>query len=392
MTEIVDLALFSAAHWDCENPGRPAERSRLVDDLVSGLGLPRGRELVADRLRGLVVRELAELCRAGWGVEDIAHIVRRRAGATACALVAGLFARVAGSADGLEFDDAARPWGRARALDAASPGWSTDLVATIDALGMLQHLPELPDLGVAARRAAPQSADEARLLERIRALLAKAESSEFPEEADAFSAKAQELITQHCLDRALLEVTADRPSGDVVEARRVWLEDPYLQAKGMLLGEVAAANRCRAVVSPKLGFSTILGYGADLGATELLFTSLLVQATKRISALGHAANGSRARRPSFRRSFFVSYAGRIGTRLREANKAATAEAERALGSRLLPVLARREDEVEDAVNQLFGRLDHIGYSPTDLAGWAAGAAAADLADLAIQDTLFEAAS
>jgi hypothetical protein len=170
------------------------------------------------------------------------------------------------------------------------------------------------------------------------------------------------------------------------------LEDPYLQAKAMLLGEVAVANRCRAVVSPKLGFSTIVGHGAELDATELLFTSLLVQATKRITALGHATNDSRARRPSFRRSFFVSYAGRIGARLQEANSAATAEAEKALGSRLLPVLAQRRDAVEDTVNRLFGRLDHIDYSPTDLAGWAAGAAAADQADLGIQETLFGAAS
>ncbi|HWD54868.1 MAG TPA: DUF2786 domain-containing protein [Acidimicrobiales bacterium] len=388
MTEIVESVLFNAAHWDCENPGRPAGRSPLLDDLVSGFGVAEGRELVAGRLRSMVASELKELCQAGWGPEDIAHIVRRRAGATASAMVAGLFPFVGGS----EFECAAGPWGRTRVLDAASPGWRSDLLATIDALGLLQHLPELPDLGLATRSATPQSADEARLLARIRALLAKAESSEFPDEADAFSAKAQQLITQHRLDRALLEVTADGRSGDSVEARRVWLEDPYLQAKAMLLGVVAAANRCRAVVSPKLGFSTIVGHGADLDATELLFTSLLVQATRRLTALGHATNGSRARRPSFRRSFFVSYAGRIGARLSEADSSATAEAEKEFGSRLLPVLARREGEVDDTVNRLFGRLDAIDCSPTDLAGWAAGAAAADMSDLAFQDALFEAAS
>lgn len=387
VTEIVEFALLSAAHWDCENPGRPDGRSALVDDLVSGFGGSAGRELVADRLRAMVETELTKLRRVGWRTEDIAQVVRRRTGATACDLVAGLLVRVAGS----EVHDFAGPRVRARVLDAAGPGWSTDLLATIAALGLLQHLPGLPDLGVAARSAASPSADEARLLARIRALLAKAESSEFAEEADAFSAKAQQLVTQHCLDRALVEMTADDPSADRVEARRIWLEDPYLQAKAMLLGEVAAANRGRAVVSPRLGFSTIVGHGADLDATELLFTSLLVQATKRITELGHAKNGPRARRPSFRRSFFVSYAGRIGARLREANRAATDQAETALGSRLLPVLARREEEVDETVNRLFGRLEQIGCSPTDLAGWAAGAAAADLADLAVHGTLVEAA-
>ena len=71
-----------------------------------------------------------------------------------------------------------------------------------------------------------------------------------------------------------------------VEARRVWLEDPYLEAKALLLANVASANRCRAVVDPRIGFSTLVGHPEDLDATDLLFTSLLVQATRRITALG----------------------------------------------------------------------------------------------------------
>ena len=37
------------------------------------------------------------------------------------------------------------------------------------------------------------------MLERVRALLAKAESTTFPEEADALTAKAQQLMTRHAL-------------------------------------------------------------------------------------------------------------------------------------------------------------------------------------------------
>jgi Protein of unknown function (DUF2786) len=392
LDEIVDLALFRAAHRGCGEADAHGERSVLVHDLVSGFSLPGGRELVAGRLRDVVVTDLTQLRRVGWRADDLVKVVRRKAGATACAMVAGMLPRMDGSADSWRLDEADGPSSRARVLDAASPNWASELLATLDAVAVLEHLPELPDLGVPAGRAEPQSADEERVLARIRALLAKAESSEYPEEADAFTAKAQKLVTQHCIDRALLEGSADAPSRHAIEARRVWLDDPYLQAKGMLLAEVAAANRCRAVLSTALGFSTIVGDRTDLDAAELLFTSLLVQATKRITALGRAPDGSRARRPSFRRSFFVSYAGRIGARLREANSVVTAEAEQSLGSRLLPVLARREDEVDETVRRLFGQLANIDCAPTDLAGWVAGAAAADLADLAIQETLFEAAS
>jgi hypothetical protein len=123
---------------------------------------------------------------------------------------------------------------------------------------------------------------------RIRGLLTKAESSAFAEEADAFMAKAQKLMTRYCIDRTMVEAGDDAKgdSASHVEARRVWLEDPYLEAKAFLLANVASANRCRSIVDPVFGFSTLVGHPRDLDATDLLFTSLLVQAMRRIAALG----------------------------------------------------------------------------------------------------------
>ena len=89
----------------------------------------------------------------------------------------------------------------------------------------------------------------------------------------------------------------------------------------------------------------------------------------------------------------MAYAGRIGSRLREANEAATAAADEALGNRLLPVLARRDEKLDAAVGALFGELGELKFSLTDVAGWAAGTAAADLAELAVHEKLpFAAAS
>jgi len=102
---------------------------------------------------------------------------------------------------------------------------------------------------------------------------------------------------------------------------------------------------------------------------------------------GSGALATRARRPSFRRSFLVAYANRIGARLREAAEAALVEADREHGRSLLPVLARQSDEVEAAVAQLFPGLVHQRIPVSDRGGWVAGSAAADLADLVVQPQL-----
>jgi hypothetical protein len=276
-----------------------------------------------------------------------------------------------------------------RKLDPASSSWKADLSTAIAAISVLEHLPILPDLG--GIRTSPRnvrSHEEERVFTRIRGLLTKAESTDFAEEADAFMAKAQEMMTRYCIDRTMVEAEAEGDDVPQVDARRVWLEDPYLEAKALLLANVASANRCRAVVDPLLGFSTLIGHPEDLDATDLLFTSLLVQAMRRITALGKDPTfGRRSRKPSYRRSFFVAYAGRIGSRLREANEAATVVADEALGNRLLPVLARREEHLDAAVGTLFGELGELNVSLTDMAGWVAGTAAADMAELAVHEKL-----
>ncbi len=282
--------------------------------------------------------------------------------------------------------------GRARSvlkLDPASSSWKADLSGAIAAFSVLEHLPVLPDLGsFGSRTRNVRSHEEERVFTRIRGLLYKAESSDFAEEADAFMAKAQELMTHYCIDRTMVDADAGGDGPLRVEARRVWLEDPYLQAKALLLANLASANRCRAVVDPGLGYSLLVGHPEDLEATDLLFTSLLVQATRRITALGNDPTfGRRSRKPSYRRSFFVAYAGRIGSRLREANDAATAVADEALGNRLLPVLARQEEQLDAAVGTLFGELGELNFSLTDMAGWVAGTAAADMAELAVHEKL-----
>jgi hypothetical protein len=387
----VDELILAAAHAECEGSGDGTHLRSLIDELAQGMGLERGRDLVARRLGSLFQSDIARVLDSGWAPHEITHVVRRQAGGKAASIVADPLAEVASRRHPRSDDPVSTPRQAksARRLDPVSASWMADLSTAIAAISVLEHLPALPDLGgVRSRTRNLRSHEEERMFTRIRGLLTKAEASDYAEEADAFMKKAQELMTRYCIDRTMVEADAEGDGVPRVDARRVWLEDPYVAAKALLLANVASANRCRAVVDPVLGFSTLVGHPEDLDAADLLFTSLLVQAMRRIAALGKdPAFGRRSRKPSYRRSFLVAYAERIGSRLREANEAATVLADNALGNCLLPVLARREEEVDAALGSMFGALKELKFSLTDVAGWAAGTAAADMAELAVREKL-----
>lgn len=278
-------------------------------------------------------------------------------------------------------------------------GWSDDDLVAVEArrlkvptgasatergvrlLALLASLPELP--AVAPRRPAAR-ADDA-MLAKIRALLAKAESTTFPEEAESLSAKAQELMARHRIDHVLLgDDDTDAPVG-----RRIWLDDPYAEAKAQLLAAVARANACRSVMFSGLGVAHVIGFATDLDVTELLHTSLLVQATAAIAAAGPQRDGrGRSRTRSFRQSFLIAYSWRIGQRLQETSTAVATEVA-AREATLLPALVRRERRVEDEVGRAFPMAERKTYSVTNPAGWAAGTVAADAADLAVGPRLRE---
>ncbi|MFA1551266.1 DUF2786 domain-containing protein [Actinomadura chokoriensis] len=221
-----------------------------------------------------------------------------------------------------------------------------------------------------------------RVLGKVRALLAKAESTEFPEEAEALSARAQELMARHSIDHALLAAKTGGMGGPA--GRRIAVDSPYDAPKAVLLTVVADANRCRAIWHRELGFCTVLGFPTDLAAVEMLFTSLLVQATSAIVHAGPRRDArGRSRTRSFRHAFLNAYASRIGERLCEAAGAAADSAVADAGGKdLLPVLAARDRAVEQAVDTMFPDLAKgRAGSVSNYEGWVAGRAAADLASL-----------
>ncbi|MFJ4713228.1 DUF2786 domain-containing protein [Streptomyces sp. NPDC088785] len=242
---------------------------------------------------------------------------------------------------------------------------------------VLLRLPAIEPVGpVPGESVTVPVAGEPRALARIRALLAKAEATGYPPEAEALTAKAQELMARHSVDEALLASrthTADRPG-----ACRIGVDAPYETAKAVLLDAVAGANRCRAVWSSAFGFSTVVGFEADLEVVELLYTSLLVQADRAMTrAEAEQRAGGRRRTKTFRQAFLAAYAQRIGDRL------AAVSGEVAGGEReVLPVLAAREVAVTGRVEEMFpATVVTRVRGVSDGVGWSEGGAAADRARL-----------
>ncbi|MCK2142721.1 MULTISPECIES: DUF2786 domain-containing protein [unclassified Streptomyces] len=284
-----------------------------------------------------------------------------------------------------------------RQLDAlAAPAWAgtggrdrfARATAVLQALRLLLRLPALGPLGPppgghpsGAAAAPPRTpggeAPEDRMLGRIRALLAKAEATGYPPEAEALTAKAQELMARHSVDEA--QLSAGRSGGaDAPGARRISVDPPYETAKAILLDAVARANRCQAVWNEELAFSTVVGHEADLEPAELLYTSLLVQAATAMSRAEAAQRaGGRKRTKTFRQSFMLAYAHRLGDRLAETARAAT---ETLAAADLLPVLAGRDLAVTEETRRLFPRTTTTRVrGADDRAGWDDGTRAADRA-------------
>ncbi|GAA2978172.1 DUF2786 domain-containing protein [Kitasatospora sp. NPDC006786] len=346
---------------------------------------------------------------AGWRPADLARVVRRELQPVHLALAVDLIAAEDRRHPAAGLD---RRWREQLRELEAEVWWSGDeeylgafahrhrldrfalATAVLELLRTWGRLPPIAPVGpapgqaVRGRHSAPVTG-EPRMLARIRALLAKAESTEYPEEAEALTAKAQQLMAQHSIDDALLAAAgADR---DTPAALRIGVDNPYEGPKTMLLDAVAAANRCRVVWAKEFGFCTVVGFDGDLDGVELLYTSLLVQATH---ALNKAGSRKDSRSKAFRQSFLVAYAARIRERLTAATERATSAAaagrhlredgteEQLLpDERLLPALAARSEAVDEQVDRLFPKLVSQRVRVSDGVGWAAGRAAADRAAL-----------
>jgi hypothetical protein len=397
--DALDLAITAISRARFEH-SRGVHISECVRPL---LALPDATvDRAIDAMLGGVLRHLFA---GGWAPVDLFEVTRRRADAAASPYLIDAVAAVTADYPDQLVDPRWRAqleqvngrvwWDRRRPQLGQ---WATRdrqprhvaLAMVVELLGLCCELPRLeqvlPPPGT-SQSISVHHVDPAqeKILAKVRALLAKAESTEFDDEAEALSAKAQELMSRYALDRALLD------HGRGVRQRatlcRIWLDNPYVNAKAMLVDAVASSNRCCAVLDNRWGSITVVGDEGDLRAVELLTTSLLLQGTRAMLSTGRQMTRSgMSRTRSYRQAFLVSYASRIGERLALADEASVSATD---ANRLLPVLLERSQAVDEMMEQHFPRLLQKRVAVTNAAGWGAGRAAADLASLNIGKSLSE---
>ncbi len=355
---------------------------------------------------------IATVYEGGWQPLDLLHIVRRQQTVAVSTLAAAAILHQSDLTDAntrapeswvAQLSEICAAYPRAASQTGASPSFlaavlrasgRTDYMARNDLwqsvlalLGQWQTLPRWPRIGslpsqwpkkrvpTAPRSPAGTDTPNDKVLGRIRGLLAKADATDFDEEAETLTAKAQELMTRYSIDSLLLT------EGNVdIVSRRLHVDNPHAPAKAQLLHGVSEVNRVKSIWDPTYAVATLVGTPVDVEQTEILFTSLLIQATR---ALSHSPKAKRRKgsvSAAFGKAFLYAYAVRIGERLADADAHAVEEASEQ-SSDLLPMLAAQTVAVDNEFERLFPSVRAMRGPRLDAEGWNSGHAAADEADL-----------
>lgn len=164
---------------------------------------------------------------------------------------------------------------------------------------------------------------------KIKGLLAQAESTQYPAEAEAAMELAQRLMVKHRIDEAML-AAVEANHDDVIDVYEYRVgRGPYVGAYFTLLTEIGDAFGCKTVYTNQSWgrLAEMLGFRSDLDDVRTLYTSLLDQAQAAVRA-AEIPRGHKA--VAFRRSFLFGFAREVGIRLDAIVAEETAAAEAAL--------------------------------------------------------------
>ncbi|MFM7599399.1 MAG: DUF2786 domain-containing protein, partial [Actinomycetota bacterium] len=181
-------------------------------------------------------------------------------------------------------------------------------------------------------------------LERIAALLVKAERSDNVHEAEAYLAKAQALATQASVDLAVARaLTARREAREQPVSITITIGERGKRANTHLVSLFVVVGQCNSLQIDIAHNSTyVIAYGmpSDIQLVEALFGSLATQMTASATtwlALGEWRGDTYVSRDGWRKdhtaqtaraAFYRAFIDRIGDRLQEARDEVLAEAER----------------------------------------------------------------
>lgn len=163
------------------------------------------------------------------------------------------------------------------------------------------------------------------IISKIQKLIAKAESTNHEAEADAFFAKAQELMMRHAIDEEALKAAGKQPTDELVEVVvNIKEGQPATKSRQYFLSRVAQAMNCRVLVFSKMNATHVFGYKSEAEFVQLLYMSVELQsrrdvlrAIKKAKAEHDLFMGGKFRPGVWRRSFIEAYLSRVGDRITE---------------------------------------------------------------------------
>lgn len=242
-------------------------------------------------------------------------------------------------------------------------------------------------------------------LDRIAALLAKAERTDNPAEADAYLTKAQLLATLASIDLATARIHTRNSESAAPLSRTVTIGEKGKRANTHLVNlfvVVAHSNSTHVDVARDSTYVISFGMVSDLDSVETLFASVAVQMTSQANVYVNSrswqgesfdgrirVNGIKTRRrieftaQTARAAFYRAFIVRIDERLKEGRKQAIQESDRlnlghikSGGQSGALVLAGREKTVADFhrhTSQARGSWSGYSGSATAYSGSAASA-------------------
>lgn len=207
-------------------------------------------------------------------------------------------------------------------------------------------------------------AEHDKMLARVRALLNKAEDRAATEqEADAYTAKAAELMAKYSIDAALLDALRPKAQREAVENRVITIEAPYALAKCALVNQLSIYGRVQAIRLRRSRDGRqrmhLFGHPSDLEAVEVLYTSLLLQINWRLHRTQAPPWMTPGDKRVYVRQWLYGFTNIIARRLREAQEYAVRQAQAQQtpgGPSTELVLVDRAALVKDAFQQYYPKV------------------------------------
>lgn len=224
------------------------------------------------------------------------------------------------------------------------------------------------------------SPEQRKAHDRIQALLKKAESTPFEKEAEALVEKAESLRQQYRVETLLADSYSGTQSHDRVVSSRVHLHAPWVTYQMRLLGTVARAHSCESLLLTDSGIATVFGTPDDVDHVLDLFHSLNRQRAHfmRTSAGAKTAQ-EQGETSSYRRSFMIAYATRIGALLKRATEEVLTDLEDTApcaSDTVLPILKDRTRQAQQTLRMIFPHTRNMKVTANNLLGYQDGYAAA----------------